>query len=120
MASVRHGGKACGLVCGRTVFDYADELAVQVPTSCGRAGVCHECVVEIEEGMEALRPRTTAEEFLRGNFRLACQAVIEREKDVRFSLMERRPQLLAASRQGPPGLDPPAAVRVGTVLYDGE
>ena len=62
---------------GRTIFDYADELAIEVPTSCRRAGRCHECIVEIRQGMAALSPRNDAESFLRDPYRLACQAVIE-------------------------------------------
>ena len=41
--------------------------------------------------MEALGPWTEPEEFLRGNFRLACQAVIEDPGiDVEFALVQRR------------------------------
>ena len=75
MSLVRHGGAAGAAVVGRTLFDYADELAVEVPTSCRRAGRCHECVVEVSAGLEALGPRATAESFLRGPWRLACQAL---------------------------------------------
>jgi ferredoxin len=64
MGTISHNGKKRGLAAGETVFDYADELAVQVPTSCGRTGHCHECVVEIVQGMEALRPRNEAESCL--------------------------------------------------------
>ena len=60
----------------RTLFDYADELARQVPTSCGRSGICHECIVEVHDGADALAPRTESESFLQGDYRLACQAVI--------------------------------------------
>ena len=41
-------GKVYQLTPGKTVFDYADDLAVQVPTSCFRTGQCHECIVEIK------------------------------------------------------------------------
>ena len=54
-----------------TLFDYADSLDVRVPTSCGRTGECHECIVEIKKGMNSLNPITKHEEFLRGNYRLA-------------------------------------------------
>ena len=36
---------------GKSIFDYADALSVRVPTSCGRTGECHECIVEIKEGV---------------------------------------------------------------------
>ena len=38
---------------GKSLFDYADDLAVRVPTSCGRTGECHECIVEVRRGMDA-------------------------------------------------------------------
>ena len=60
-----------------TLFDYADSLDVRVPTSCGRTGECHECIVEIKKGMNSLNPITKHEEFLRGNYRLACRTKLE-------------------------------------------
>ena len=65
MAIIVHDNQKRDLVSSKTIFDYADDLKVQVPTSCGRAGICHECVVEIKQGMEALSPRGEAESFLR-------------------------------------------------------
>ena len=92
---------------GKTVFDYADELVVQVPTSCGRAGHCHECVVEITKGMDALCPRTEAESFLKGEFRLACQAEIQDiEADVAFSPLRKTPKILTRSNEKSVDLDP--------------
>ena len=41
--TVTHDGKKHPLAAGKTIFDYADELAVQVQTSCYRTGQCHEC-----------------------------------------------------------------------------
>ena len=95
MAIIVHDNQERDLVSGRTIFDYADDLKVQVPTSCGRAGICHECVVEIKQGMEALSPRGEAESFLSENYRLACQAWIENpDIDVHFSPLRRRPKIL--------------------------
>ena len=106
MALISHGGGNCELATGKTVFDYADELAVQVPTSCGRMGHCHECVVEVKRGMEALCPRTEPESFLRGDYRLACQAVIRNaDCDVEFALLRRRPQILTSTPEKPLELD---------------
>ena len=88
MAHISYDSSRCSLERGRTVFDYADDLAVQVPTSCGRSGVCHECIVEIKRGLEALSPRSEAEYFLRESFRLACQATIQNpDLDVEFALL---------------------------------
>ena len=34
----------------KTLFEYADKVRMRIPTSCGRVGDCHECIVEIIEG----------------------------------------------------------------------
>ena len=60
----------------KTLFEYADELSVRVPTSCGRNGKCHECIVEIRKGGDALSQPTEAESFLTKNYRLACQTYV--------------------------------------------
>lgn len=121
MAIISHDDLKLDLVSGKTIFDYADDLKVQVPTSCGRTGICHECVVEIKQGMEALSPRCEAEAFLRDNYRLACQARIENpETDIRFSLLRRRPKILIETQEKPIELCP-LVTRLGeNVLYDGE
>ena len=77
MSPIYHSGRTLDHVPGRSIFDYADNLKVRVPTSCGRTGECHECIVEIRRGMDALSPTTDAERFLRDSYRLACQAVVE-------------------------------------------
>ena len=101
MSTISHDGETRGLVAGKTVFDYADELEVEVPTSCYRNGRCHECTVEITAGMEALSARSEAESFLKSNYRLACQAVIERgDIDIAFAPLRRRPRILTLSRDG--------------------
>jgi uncharacterized 2Fe-2S/4Fe-4S cluster protein (DUF4445 family) len=120
VATISHDGQTLDLVQGRTVFDYADDLRVQVPTSCRRAGTCHECVVEIGCGMEALSPRSEPESFLRGNYRLACQARVENPAiDVQFRPLRRRLKILVDTQQKPVAVDPPVTRRRETVLYDG-
>ena len=115
------GGERRRATSGKTIFDYADELAVQVPTSCYRTGHCHECVVEIRQGMQALAPRTEAESFLRHEYRLACQAVIEdAEVDLLFAPLRRKPKILAVSVEKDIELDPVVSRRGDEVLYDGE
>ena len=121
MAIIAHDNQKRDLVSGKTVFDYADDLKVQVPTSCGRAGICHECVVEISQGMEALSPRGEAESFLRDNYRLACQAWIENpDIDIHFSPLRRRPKILVESQQKPMELDPLVSREGESVLVDGK
>ena len=65
MAPLYYGDQELELIAGQTIFDYADSLQVRVPTSCRRSGECHECIVEIRRGMEALSDPSEAEEFLR-------------------------------------------------------
>ena len=108
-------------MAGKTVFDYADELAVQVPTSCGRTGHCHECIVEIQEGVEALQARTEPELFLRDNFRLACQAVVaDATTDIQFSPLRREPQILTITQEKPVLLEPMVTCRDNVVFYGGD
>lgn len=98
MAPLYHDQHKLESAIGKTVFDYADTLKVRVPTSCGRTGACHECIVEIKRGMEALNPLTKAEGFLRDNYRLACQAAItDAEADVEFAVLRRQPRILTHS-----------------------
>ena len=122
MSSISHDRAVRELEAGRTIFEYADELSVEVPTSCQRNGKCHECVVEIRKGMAALSPPNDAESFLRGDFRLACQAeVISAEQDIEFAALRRRPKILTAS-PAKQGFAPDSAVRAqdGKVFYEDE
>ena len=103
-----------------SLFDFADALSVRVPTSCGRTGECHECIVEIRKGAEALSPATKEEKFLRGNYRLACQAcVIDTEIDIEFSVLRRQPRILTTGTKRKIKRHP-AYVRVDdNVVFDG-
>ena len=93
-----HNQTSLPLEPGKSLFDYADDLAVRVPTSCGRTGECHECIVEVRRGMEALDPPTKSEKFLRENYRLACQAtVVDIEADIEFNILRRQPRILTES-----------------------
>ena len=96
-----------------TLFDRADEMSLRVPTSCRRSGRCRECVVEVREGAEHLDERTEPEGFLRGAFRLACQArLTSPEAPVAFDVVRRRLRIVAGEdgpRDGP--LRPKSNVR---------
>ncbi len=122
MSTISHDGESRPVVGGKTLFDYADELSLEVPTSCHRNGRCHECVVEVTGGLEALSPPSEAESFLRGNYRLACQAAITRDDvDVTFAPLRRRPRILMLSRPRTEVALDPVVTRGGEeVLYDGE
>ena len=120
MAPLFHEGDELRLSSGRTIFDYADTLRVRVPTSCGRSGECHECIVEIVRGMEALSPPSGSEGFLRDSFRLACQAtVLDPEADIEFAVLRRQPRILTQSVRRSVDLDP-MTVRRGDGVFCGE
>ncbi len=57
---------------GLSLFDHAETLGINVPTSCRKNGKCKECVVEVVEGMELLSKRVPEEKHLRDKFRLSC------------------------------------------------
>ena len=117
-------GKVYQLSPGKTVFDYADDLAVQVPTSCFRTGQCHECIVEIKQGMDSLRPPNEAETFLRDNYRLACQAVVlDVDEHIEFTPLRLTPKILThivTELDTPQSPNPLVTHREGIVYYDNE
>ena len=93
-----HNQTSLPLEAGKSLFEYADDLTVRVPTSCNRNGECHECIVEVRRGMNALEPLNDTEDFLRDNYRLACQArVIDIEADIEFNILRRQPRILTES-----------------------
>ncbi len=134
MGELIHENERRPIRAGRTLFEAADELAVRVPSSCRRSGRCRECVVQVHEGAESLAQPTAAEAFLPHGFRLACQAVVERDdRDVRFSVLRRRLRILGSTEPGdeaggdleaearaPLELDPVVTREGATALYRGE
>ena len=75
---------------GQSLFDYAESLGIDVPTSCRKQGKCKECMVEVVEGMSALSALADPERHLKGNFRLSCQTcVTAAEGHVRCHTMRR-------------------------------
>lgn len=118
-------GKTCQLTPGKTIFEYADDLDVPVATSCFGTGQCHECIVEIKQGASSLRPPNETETFLRGNYRLSCQAmVLDMDEDVEFVPLRREPRILTEtfSTQDEPvsALNPRVTQRDGVVYYNDE
>jgi len=119
--TIAHVGQVQSLDAGKTIFDYADDLAVQVPTSCFRSGICHECVVEVKKGMEALCTRTEAESFLKDDYRLACQAeVVDVDAEIEFAPLRRTPQILTLSQDKKIDLNPMVTREGDRVFYEGE
>ena len=92
---------------GKSLFDYADHLRVRVPTSCGRGGSCHECIVEVRSGMDGLFPNSRDEYFLSGNYRLACQAIVaDPSQTIEFGVLRRQPRILTEGIRQEVELDP--------------
>ncbi|SVD54454.1 uncharacterized protein METZ01_LOCUS407308, partial [marine metagenome] len=103
MSTITYENRVKRLEVGKTIFDFADELTMEVPSSCGRKGECHECVVEIISGMESLNTAREPESFLRGNYRLACQALVEStDIDVHFVPLRRKPKILSSGHSAVP------------------
>jgi uncharacterized 2Fe-2S/4Fe-4S cluster protein (DUF4445 family) len=79
LVAVTINGETAQAADGTPLFDCAEGLGIQVPTSCRKQGKCKECIVEITEGMQGLSEPTEPERHLKGNFRLACQARVSGE-----------------------------------------
>jgi uncharacterized 2Fe-2S/4Fe-4S cluster protein (DUF4445 family) len=109
------------LEVGRTLFDYADAVSSAVPQSCRRTGRCRECVVEVRQGLDSLSPRTPSEAYLKGGFRLACQAEIEATtEDVEFAIIRRRMRILESTEAPATRLDPVVTADELAVRYNGQ
>ncbi|HEY3762487.1 MAG TPA: ASKHA domain-containing protein [Verrucomicrobiae bacterium] len=65
-------GRRAEVAPGSSLFDYAETLGINVPTSCRKNGKCKECVVEVTGGMECLSKLSEPEQHLHDNFRLSC------------------------------------------------
>jgi uncharacterized 2Fe-2S/4Fe-4S cluster protein (DUF4445 family) len=112
---------------GPSLFDCADRLGVEVPTSCQKQGKCKECIVEVVTGMECLTERTSDESHLKNRFRLACRCHLATETgEVRCHTMrrgqmriERQAFSLPVSDRRPK-LDPAVSRDGDRILIDGE
>ena len=95
MAPVRLNGREVQAHSGQSLFDYADFMRVRIPSSCGRGGSCHECIVEVKEGAEGLTPHSRDEYFLSGSYRLACRAIVtDPSQTIEFAVLRRQPRIL--------------------------
>ncbi len=70
-------GDASVALNNASMFELAEKMQVQVPTSCKKNGKCRECLIEVTEGMDLLTPRTAEESHLKGEFRLSCRTRID-------------------------------------------
>lgn len=112
---------------GQTLFECAEQMQVQIPTSCLKNGKCRECLVEVSEGGQFLSAITPEEEHLKGKFRLSCRAMITAERG-RISChtlrrekmrIEQDARHLPTSFQDTP-LNPAVTRRGNTILLDGK
>jgi uncharacterized 2Fe-2S/4Fe-4S cluster protein (DUF4445 family) len=110
---------------GLSLFDQAEALGIEVPTSCRKQGKCKECMVEVVEGAELLSPMTEAEQHLKGRFRLSCQTYVTGVSGhVRCHTMRRGQMRIESHGQELPVRDAipldPAVTRDGDrILIDG-
>ena len=111
----------------QSLFDYAEQLGVQVPTSCHKQGKCKECLVEVVSGMECLSKLVEEEQHLKDNFRLSCRChIVSENGDVVCHTMrrghmriEREALRLPVSRQALQ-LDPAVTRDGDRILIDGQ
>jgi uncharacterized 2Fe-2S/4Fe-4S cluster protein (DUF4445 family) len=120
-------GRRAEVAPGTSLFDYAESLGIQVPTSCRKNGKCKECVVEVTSGMEYLSELSEPEHHLRDNFRLSCCCkVVADSGTVRCHTMRRGEMRIERHAfQLPTGdqkweLDPAVTRDGDRILLDGE
>ena len=110
----------------RSLFDFAEILGIDVPTSCRKQGKCKECMVEVVEGMNALSAIAEPERHLTGRFRLSCQThVTAKEGHVRCHTMRRGQMRIERHAFGLPlanralNLDPTIRREGDKIMIDG-
>jgi uncharacterized 2Fe-2S/4Fe-4S cluster protein (DUF4445 family) len=119
-------GKSIEAESGLSLFDQAEALGIDVPTSCRKQGKCKECMVEVVEGMDALSPMSEPERHLKGNFRLSCQTFVTAASGhVRCHTMRRGQMRIEHQALGLPGsgrafeFDPAVTRQGDRILIDG-
>ena len=119
-------GKSITSASGLSLFDQAEALGIDVPTSCRKQGKCKECMVEIVEGVDSLSPIAEPERHLKGKFRLSCQTYVTGESGhVRYHTMRRGHMRIESGAEGMPAtglpfeLDPAVTRDGDRILIDG-
>ncbi len=119
-------GQSIQAASGISLFDQAEAMGIDVPTSCRKQGKCKECMVEVVEGMSDLSPLAEPERHLKGNFRLSCQTFVTAEYGhVRCHTMRRgtmrieRQAFGLPMREGELKLDPAVTRDGDRILIDG-
>ena len=125
-ATLTINGQSIEAASGQSLFEQAEALGIDVPTSCRKQGKCKECMVEVVEGMDLLSQPTEPEQHLKGNFRLSCQTYVTGEAGhVRCHTMRRGQMRIERHAPNLPGLEAhalldPAVTREGSrILIDG-
>ncbi|HEY1661828.1 MAG TPA: ASKHA domain-containing protein [Verrucomicrobiae bacterium] len=120
-------GQRTNVTPGASLFDYAETLGINVPTSCRKNGKCKECVVEVTGGMECLSPLSDPEKHLRDNFRLSCCCKVVADSGIIHCHTMRRGEMRIERHafQLPAGnvkweLDPAVTRDGDRILLDGE
>ena len=117
MGDIKSDNNSTPSLKGKSLFDFADTLSIRVPTSCGRTGECHECIIQVTEGLENLSEKKDLESFLSPEFRLACQAVINNDKnDVSFNVLRRQPKILDKGNETKFSLNPSVILEGNQVI----
>lgn len=111
---------------GASLFDIAESLGIQVPTSCLKNGTCKECIVEVTEGMDVLSSHAMQESHLQGDFRLSCQTRVIAPTGVVTCHTMRRGQMRIERhafglpvRERPMALEPAVTRDGNRILIDG-
>ena len=119
-------GQPIEALSGLSLFDHAEGLGIDVPTSCRKQGKCKECMVEVVEGMDCLSALSEPEKHLKGKFRLSCQSYVTATSgQVRCHTMRRGHMRIERHALGLPGTNQkmqldPAVTRDGDrILIDG-
>jgi uncharacterized 2Fe-2S/4Fe-4S cluster protein (DUF4445 family) len=123
-ATLTINGQTIPALAGASLFECAESVGIQVPTSCRKQGKCKECIVEITEGMDCLAECTEPELHLKGSFRLSCQSrVAASEGEIRCHTMRRgsmRVERRSIELPGKVELDPAVTREGGRILIDRE
>ena len=124
--SLHINGQVTDAPIGASVFDCAENIGIQVPTSCKKNGKCKECIVEVTEGIDLLSPPTEHENHLKDKFRLSCQCFITADAgDLKCHTMRRGQMKIERHALGLPTSNrkmelKPAVTRDGDrILLDG-
>ncbi len=112
---------------GLSLFEHAENMGIQVPTSCRKQGKCKECLVEVVEGMDCLSAPVEQEGHLKDNFRLSCCSnVVKEEGVIRCHTMRRGEMKIERQALHLPGsnqklkIDPCVTRDGDRILLDGE